>query len=108
MRLELGVFQRASRDALEQLRAERAVDRIWSEDASFWKSEPVHQKTIESALGWLTIPERMAETVSDLSAFVAAIRPETERVLVLGMGGSSLAPLVFSESFPRRPGFPQL
>jgi glucose-6-phosphate isomerase len=31
-----------------------------------------------------------------------------DRVLVLGMGGSSLAPLVFASSFGRRKGFPRL
>jgi transaldolase/glucose-6-phosphate isomerase len=50
----------------------------------------------------------MAGTLPDLEAFAAAARPETDRVVVLGMGGSSLAPLVFSESFPRREGFPRL
>jgi hypothetical protein len=32
----------------------------------------------------------------------------TDRVVVLGMGGSSLAPLVFADSFGRRPGYPLL
>jgi transaldolase / glucose-6-phosphate isomerase len=50
----------------------------------------------------------MAPTVRELEAFVAQALPETDRAVVLGMGGSSLAPLVFSESFPRRAGFPKL
>ncbi len=36
------------------------------------------------------------------------IRHDTDRVLVLGMGGSSLAPLVFASSFGRREGYPRL
>jgi transaldolase/glucose-6-phosphate isomerase len=50
----------------------------------------------------------MAPTVRELEAFVTRALPETDRAVVLGMGGSSLAPLVFSESFPRRAGFPKL
>ncbi len=50
----------------------------------------------------------MAPTVRELEAFVVEALPVTDRAVVLGMGGSSLAPLVFSESFPRRAGFPKL
>jgi len=39
---------------------------------------------------------------------VSEVLPETGRVVVLGMGGSSLAPFVFASSFKRRPGFPEL
>jgi transaldolase / glucose-6-phosphate isomerase len=50
----------------------------------------------------------MAGAVTDLQKFVEETRPTTDRVVVLGMGGSSLAPLLFSTSFPRREGFPKL
>jgi transaldolase/glucose-6-phosphate isomerase len=63
---------------------------------------------IENALGWLTIVERMMEALPDLGRFVSQAIPETDRVVVLGMGGSSLAPLVFSESFVRPTGYPSL
>ena len=81
---------------------------MWAEDASFWKEEEAHRRTIESALGWLTIADRMVPTLRGLEAFVAQTLGDTDRAVVLGMGGSSLAPLVFSESFPRRAGFPRL
>ena len=108
MTIALGSLDRPWREALVELRKERAVERIWKEDASFWKSEEAHQRIISNALGWLTIAERMAEQIPDLTAFAAALRSETDRVVVLGMGGSSLAPLVFSESFSRPAGFPRL
>jgi len=50
----------------------------------------------------------MAPAVADIEDFVSGALPGTDRVLVLGMGGSSLAPLVFADSFPRREGFPVL
>ncbi len=48
----------------------------------------------------------MADRVADLQAFVSDALAETDRVVVLGMGGSSLAPLVYAESFPAPAGFP--
>ena len=39
---------------------------MWAEDASFWKSEESHRRTIESALGWLTIADRMEPAIPEL------------------------------------------
>jgi transaldolase/glucose-6-phosphate isomerase len=106
LKLELGAFERLHREALEMLLKDKAVDRIWRRDASFWKAEEAHQKIIANALGWLDVAERLADGVADLTAFVDAVRPETDRVAVLGMGGSSLAPLVFADSFRQPRGYP--
>jgi glucose-6-phosphate isomerase len=106
--IALGGLDRPWREALARLRRESAVERIWKEDASFWKTEEAHRRIISQALGWLTVPDRMLEAVSELVAFAAAVKGETERVVVLGMGGSSLAPLVFSESFAAAAGWPRL
>ena len=96
------------RRAAARLEADRAVSRIWSADGSLWKAEAVARKLIENALGWLTIPERIAPTLPDLQAFVSEARSGTDRVVVLGMGGSSLAPYVFSRTFGSAPGYPQV
>ena len=50
----------------------------------------------------------MAAQLPGLEDLAERMRPDTDRVLVLGMGGSSLAPLVFGSSFGRRDGFPRL
>jgi glucose-6-phosphate isomerase len=84
------------------------VARIWAEDASFWKAGESGRETIASALGWLTTVERMEPALSGLASFVQEAVAGTDRVIVLGMGGSSLAPLVFADSFGRRPGYPLL
>ena len=108
MKLELGPAAEAHQEALRRLSRERAVERIWAGDASLWKDDPPNRKTIESALGWLTIADRMEKHAAELQEFAASCAGDADRVVVLGMGGSSLAPLVFSDSFPRRPGFPVL
>ena len=50
----------------------------------------------------------MAAQLPGLQELAERMRADTDRVLVLGMGGSSLAPLVFASSFGRRDGFPRL
>ncbi|MFN2633538.1 MAG: glucose-6-phosphate isomerase [Thermoanaerobaculia bacterium] len=108
MKLELGAAAEAHQEALRGLARDRAVERIWAGDASLWKDEPSHRKWIENALGWLTIADRMAEGAGELQQFAASCAREADRVVVLGMGGSSLAPLVFADSFSRRAGYPAL
>jgi hypothetical protein len=50
----------------------------------------------------------MEPGLSGLASFVQEAIAGTDRVIVLGMGGSSLAPLVFADSFGRLPGYPLL
>ncbi|MDQ6891446.1 MAG: glucose-6-phosphate isomerase [Acidobacteriota bacterium] len=50
----------------------------------------------------------MEAGVPALRAFAAEAARGADRVVVLGMGGSSLAPLVFSDSFPPARGAPRL
>src|SRR5205807_9747816 len=64
---------------------------------------------IANRLGWLTIAQRMLAQASELEGFAAEVRKEGVRdVVLLGMGGSSLAPEVLRRCFPPRPGYPTL
>jgi transaldolase / glucose-6-phosphate isomerase len=68
------------------------VDRIWSRDPTVWTGGDEAQW-----LGWLDEPARMLERVDELVAFAGEVRPQ--RVCLLGMGGSSLAPEVIRRLF---------
>ncbi len=68
------------------------VDRIWSRDPSVWTGGDEAQW-----LGWLDEPMRMHERVQELLERFS--RVEFERVCLLGMGGSSLAPEVLKRLF---------
>ncbi len=68
------------------------VDRIWSRDPSVWTGGDEAQW-----LGWLDEPLRMHERVHELLERFAKV--EFERVCLLGMGGSSLAPEVLKRLF---------
>jgi len=60
-------------------------------------------------LGWLNLPGSSQKLVDDLEVFAEEVRSEgIEHVILLGMGGSSLAPEVFSGLFGGRGGWPAL
>jgi transaldolase / glucose-6-phosphate isomerase len=81
--------------------------RIWKKDDTLWG--PAGQPEVSNRLGWLTIGDTMAEAVEALEAFAAEIRDEGfQDVVLLGMGGSSLAPEVIRLSFGDRTGWPSL
>src|ERR1041385_4220984 len=85
------------------------VKRIWSKDASLWKSDEQNVKVINNSLGWLTVAGEMLGVVDDLLAFADSVRTSGfQHVMVCGMGGSSLCPEVLATTFGRQTGFPEL
>src|SRR5437588_10396164 len=73
------------------------VQRFWQKDARLWQREP-GDPSIVGAMGWLRIAETMRERIPELVAFADEIKQAGfERVVLAGMGGSSLAPLVLAE-----------
>jgi len=81
----------------------RVVQRIHDMDHTVWKDSPAQ---ITDRLGWLFSPAKMRQRVHELSAFAEEVRSAGyTRALLLGMGGSSLAPEVLSTTFGAREGF---
>jgi transaldolase / glucose-6-phosphate isomerase len=76
----------------------RNTERLWKKDASLWTN------TDESKwLGWLDIVDQQLSNVSKFKALAAEIVEDgLTHALLLGMGGSSLAPEVFSLTFGRQ------
>jgi glucose-6-phosphate isomerase len=82
---------------------ERVAARIWARDATLWG--PAGQPEVADRLGWLDAPRVGAEQAEGLRAFAAqAAADGLTDALVLGMGGSSLAPEVLRLSFPAAEG----
>lgn len=89
--------------ALRDLRENDILARIWSHDHTVWKPEPTE---ITNRLGWLHSPEVMSKAIPEINAFVDEIRAEGfTHALLLGMGGSSLAPEVFRFTFGVQAGY---
>jgi transaldolase/glucose-6-phosphate isomerase len=80
------------------------VARIWARDASLWTGGDE-----ASWLGWLDIADRQLDNVDSLLAVAEDVRTAGfQHIVLLGMGGSSLAPEVLAKTFGRQTGFPVL
>jgi len=93
----LGTYQRSVENALVDLTDNKIISRIWAHDHRVWKPEA---KEITNRLGWLHSPELMGESVEVITAFVEEVcESGYTHALLLGMGGSNLAPEVFRKTF---------
>ena len=91
------------------LDAERAAAGLWRREPSVWSLDPDVQATIANRLGWLGSAQLMADSLPRLTAFADGIRAEGfTDVVLLGMGGSSLAPEVLRAVVGVAPGSPRL
>jgi transaldolase/glucose-6-phosphate isomerase len=105
--LELGKFQEKVDRRLEQWNMINFMRRIWARDPTLWSSEPIPE--VSDRLGWLTLPEIMHDQIKDFTSFAGEVKSEgTRHVVLLGMGGSSLAPEVYQNVFGNKDGFPKL
>ena len=97
------------KDELDALDMRGTVDALWRRDPSAWVTLSPGGAPAEEATGWLDLPDRMADLVDELTAFADEVRSDgfTDLVL-LGMGGSSLGPLVLGRVFGTSPGFLRL
>jgi transaldolase/glucose-6-phosphate isomerase len=105
-RMSLGPAQRATDQRLADWDAAGFARRLWAKDHTLWAKEPAE---ISNRLGWLTLPEAMQAQAPAIAAFVQEARAVGfEHVVLLGMGGSSLAPEVFARTFGHTAGYPDL
>jgi transaldolase/glucose-6-phosphate isomerase len=97
-------MEKAVAVSLEAWRRDGNVRRLWAGDASLWTGADEAQW-----LGWLDIAGRQSARVDSflrLSDDIA--RQGFSHALLLGMGGSSLGPEVFAETFGRQNGHPEV
>jgi glucose-6-phosphate isomerase len=88
---------------------ERAANALWRPDPAAWTADPATQKEISDRLGWMTSPLLMADSIGRLDTFAGGIKRDGfTDVVLLGMGGSSLAPEVLRAVIGVSPGWPQL
>ncbi len=97
-------------DRLAQLAEQDFAARLWEADTTLWKpGDEAHQKVIGDALGWLSVFEGVRDEIDGLNEFVDEVRAEGYRsAVLLGMGGSSLAPEVMHAVLGTRPGYLEL
>lgn len=94
---ELGPLQADVPVLIGKLESEKIVNRLYAADPTLWTDEPAGQAEIRKRLGWLALPETSRKIIPEIQSFVqGVIDAGFRKVLLLGMGGSSLAPEVFS------------
>jgi glucose-6-phosphate isomerase len=94
-------------DSLEAATQAGVVERLRTGDATLWG--PAGAAEVADRLGWLTIAERELAQLGALELFAADARDAgLEDIVLLGMGGSSLAPEVLRRSFAGRTRGPRL
>jgi len=102
-------FEDRVSSAVKRLEDERFAERILEKDATLWKDSPREREQIRNSLGWIALPFEMEAATEELKGFADEVRKEgLKRVVVLGMGGSSLAPLVVADTFGPQEGWPEL
>ncbi|MGO8947178.1 MAG: bifunctional transaldolase/phosoglucose isomerase, partial [Ktedonobacterales bacterium] len=105
----LGTFQDTVDTALAWAAEEQFAQRVWAKDPNLWKPKPADQSEIVDRLGWLTVTDQMREALPRLELLRDDVREAGfTHVVLLGMGGSSLAPEVLRETFGSAGGQPQL
>ena len=99
-----GILETELARALDDWQQHDKVSRLWNRDASLWSNSDE-----ADWLGWLTIVEQSLAQLDDVQSSVRALLDSGIRqVVLLGMGGSSMAPEVLRETFGQQPGFAEL
>jgi transaldolase/glucose-6-phosphate isomerase len=90
-------------EALERLNRGHVVERIWGHDYTVWKPQPAE---IANRLGWLHTAQAMVDNLHRLKSFTKGVLADGyTSALLLGMGGSSLAPEVLRRTFGVTEGY---
>jgi transaldolase/glucose-6-phosphate isomerase len=105
--LFLGAYENQVDKRLKTWKKQNFSRRLWAKDPTLWFPEP--KTEITDRLGWLELPEAMHERLEEFVSLANQVKNEgMSQVVLLGMGGSSLAPDVFQKTFGNAEGYPEL
>jgi len=94
--------------AFERLTASAFVDAVWNRTLDIWSPDPVVQQKVGNRLGWLSSLEFVTPALDRVRGFAEGVRAGGfTDVVLLGMGGSSLAPEVMRQVLGVAPGYPR-
>jgi glucose-6-phosphate isomerase len=103
MNFEFGKYKEKVYLAINKANEDKAIERIWQHDYTLWSHSPME---ITNRLGWLHLPYNMMAEIDRINLFADQVREDGfTNILLLGMGGSSLAPEVFQKIFGSQDGY---
>jgi glucose-6-phosphate isomerase len=106
IKITLGKYTDIFNKAFDELKDQSIVERIWQKDYTVWSQDPTE---ITNRLGWLYSPATSLKALQEIDEFVNGVKDDGfTKVLLMGMGGSSMAPEVFSLIFGSKNGYPEL
>jgi len=89
------------------LNRDKAIARLWQRDGTLYAADPAVAKAVRNRLGWLFCLQTMRDHIERLTVLARVVeRQGYDRVMVLGMGGSSLWPEVIGRHLRGRRGLP--
>jgi transaldolase/glucose-6-phosphate isomerase len=104
----LGGLEPQVQEGLRRIGSNQVASKIWEKVPSVWKQDDAAKKTIKNRLGWLRVVSLMQDRADDLKAFAKEVQEAGYKsVVLLGMGGSSLAPEVLNRVFGSKEGYPR-
>ena len=94
--------------AFDRLAQLRFVNALWTREPAIWTSDAAVQQKISARLGWLSALDALAPGLDRLRGFAEGVRTGGfTDVVLLGMGGSSLAPEVMRQVLGVSPASPR-
>ena len=84
------------------------TQRLYKHDATLWKTEEAHTKIINNSLGWTEVYNWTLQHLKEIKDFAQEAKKDFKHVVLMGMGGSSLAPEVLRVIFGKSEGWPEL
>ena len=97
IKINLGRYEDLFNEKMKELQSQKIISRIWEKDHTVWRDDPTE---ISNRLGWLDCADVAQTKFDEINEFVERVKNEGfKNVLLMGMGGSSLAPEVFVKIF---------
>ena len=99
-KMVLGGYQAAVDKEIQKLTSQNFTEGFWQKKAALWVQDEAGQASIRSFMGWLRVAETMVGRVAEIEQFVHEVKAAGfKHVVVMGMGGSTMAPIVFKAAF---------
>ncbi len=101
---KLGLLLDSVNQRIADLNTDSVPARLLLNDPALWTQDSAGQEEIKIRLGWLKLPETSRELAKETMGFAKEVKDAgINKVLLLGMGGSSLGPEVMSLTFNLQP-----